>query len=249
MKPSDLRSNHVRFLIYAFALVSAIGFLIPITAYFIDEQITIDLIGIDQSASVGLGVIMVATTGGIGMAFVVKRRFMFTYYENCYCKKTGEQMYEDEDHERLFCPSHGEQQMEWQTPDDRHYEYLTKDEREQSIQAKKIGKKYHESQETARKSMSKWTRESPSSYNSRSTLDHLDHAGHTHGISASGGGGKIPKKQTKQDLEDKIGTLNEKLATLDKQLQEGREKKERERKRNSNDDDDDLLGLGLGLSL
>lgn len=244
MKSSDLRSNHVRALIYIFAFISALGFIIPITSHYTDTTIWVDTIGIEKNGSIGLGVIMVATTGGIGMAFVVKRRFMFTYYENCYCKKTGEQMYEDENHERLFCPSHGEQKMEWESPDDRHYEYLTKEQHEESIQAKAIGKKYHESQETARKSMSKWTRESPSSYNSRSTIDQLTHAGHTHGLSASGGSGHRNKKETKQDLEDKIGTLNEKLASLDRQLQEGKEKKERERKRNS-DDDDDLLGLGL----
>jgi uncharacterized Zn finger protein (UPF0148 family) len=123
MRTSDLRSNPVRALIYTFAFISALGFLIPITANFIDEQITIDLIGVDKSSSVGMGIIMVATTGGIGMAFVMRRRGVFKMYENYYCKKSGEKMYEDEDQERLFCPSHGEVKIDFWESDERHYAY------------------------------------------------------------------------------------------------------------------------------
>lgn len=90
-------------------IVTAFGFIIPILSHFVDEKMVEDAIGVDKSGSVGLGTIMVAPTGGIGGAFIIKRRAEFQYFTDIVCKQTGAKMYEDEKQERLFCPVHGEQ--------------------------------------------------------------------------------------------------------------------------------------------
>jgi len=240
MKSSDLRSNQVRSLIYIFAIVSALGFIIPITSHFTDTTFWEDNIGVAKNGSIGLGVIMVATTGGIGMAFVMRRKSSFMMYQHYYCKKTGEKMYEDDEHEKIFCPTHGEQKQEYWASDERHYEFLSDEELVQKKLAQKIGKKYHESQDTARQSENS-IHSRLNSYKTQSVLDQMESAGHTHGLSGSRSG---EIKPSKKDLEIKIETLSEKLANLDKQLS-----RKRTQKNDDDDDDNFLLGMGLGLGL
>lgn len=92
--------------------INAFGILIPVS-FAIDEIIAERIWPVDKSGSVGLGIIMVATCGGISAAFVVRRRAEFIIYRSLVCKRTKEHAYEDDECERLFCPSHGEQEHGW----------------------------------------------------------------------------------------------------------------------------------------
>jgi hypothetical protein len=243
MKKTDLRSNYVRALIYIFAFISALGLIIPITSYLTDTTFWKDTIEIDKNNSIGLGIIMVATTGGIGMAFAVRRRNVAYAFNNYYCKKNGDKMYEDQNHEKIYCPSHGEQKIEFWEIETRHYEFLSPKMLKQKIEDKKIKPR---NQTTLPRGFAEPRGlEIPNhshSHSYRANIHGFSGDGFG-GVSASGGasgGGvitgsdkdfseyfaiprlprELPKELRKKDLEYKISELESKLTKLSKQLDE-----------------------------
>jgi len=119
MNKFDLRSKETKLTILVLGMATLIGFSVPIS-FLIDPVVAESIFLIDQSGSIGLGIIIVATTGGIFGALVIRRRSSFQYWSNIVCKKTGELMYEDENRDKLFCPSHGEVERDMWS-DDKHF--------------------------------------------------------------------------------------------------------------------------------
>lgn len=111
MNKSDLRSKETKIMIVVLGLITLVGFAVPVS-FLLDQDLAESIFMVDKSGSVGLGVIIVATTGGMFGALVIKRRFAFQYWTNIVCRKTGELMYENESQTKLFCPSHGEVEHE-----------------------------------------------------------------------------------------------------------------------------------------
>jgi len=202
---TGLRSKTVAGAISILAIITVIGFTVPITSYFIDEKIFDDLFGIDKFSSVGFGIILVATCGGIMMALLIRRNACFRYYRNLYCKRTGEKMYEEGND--LLCPSHGIVDNDIYN-ENKHFEYLNESELKLKLEKIKIEKNRRKKHSVYDTDMIRKAQE---------IYDYQNKDESYHGHSHSGGGSD--RWARKSDRPNKAQLLN-KIDELETRLKE-----------------------------